>query len=267
MTKVKLEVDNVSKIFIMPRTKEQVVALEGVSFNVCDGEFVSIVGPSGCGKSTLLYIIAGLEETTKGAVFLDGKKISRPGADRGVCFQDYALFPWKTVKDNIVFGPRTRGVSSDERKKIATHYLSLMGLAGFQDKYPHELSGGMRQRVALARLLANDPEILLMDEPLASVDEQTRIILQEELLKIWGGQGSSELRKTVVYVTHSIEEAVFLSDRIFVMKARPGMVKETIRVQIPRPRTDKSRTSSEFVGTTSHVWSLIKEEVIKSMLL
>lgn len=253
---MKLVARDVSKKFIVTRTGEHVLALHGFSLEVVDGEFISIVGPSGCGKTTFLRLASGLERPTRGEILLDGRLIEGPGADRGLVFQAYALFPWKTVWQNIEFGPRMRGFLLEERRKIVRHFINLVGLDGSEDKYPHELSGGMQQRAALARTFANDPAVLLMDEPLAAVDAQTREMLQEELLRLW-----STVRKTVVYITHSIEESVFLSDRIVVMTKRPGRVKTIVPCPLPRPRTFETREADEFYRMCAMVSRLIREEL------
>jgi NitT/TauT family transport system ATP-binding protein len=213
----------------------EIVALDGLTLDIEPREFLTLLGPSGCGKSTLLNIIAGFETPDAGTVSLDGKRIERPGPDRGVVFQDYALFPWLTVQKNIEYGLREKGLGREERTAVAARFLALVGLTGFERRYPHELSGGMRQRVALTRVLAIDPEILLMDEPFAAVDAQTRSILQEELQRLW-----VQTSKTVVFVTHSVDEAIYLSDRVVVMTARPGTVKAIVPIGLPRPRDPTS---------------------------
>jgi NitT/TauT family transport system ATP-binding protein len=236
-----------------------------VSLSVDDGEFVSLVGPSGCGKSSLLRIVAGLEPQSAGTASFDGAAITGPSSRRGMVFQEYALPPWKTVRSNVELGLKFRGVRAAERRAIATRYIGLVGLTGFEDRYPHELSGGMRQRCALARTLANDAELLLMDEPFAALDAQTREIMQEELLRIWGEHLEPRDRKTVLFVTHSIDEAIFLSDRVVVLSARPGRIKETYADMLPRPRTDEVRSSPEFLKARDHLWRLVKDEAVKVM--
>lgn len=263
----KIEVNGVNKVFAINRNgnsangKQDLVALKEIDLAVERGEFLSVVGPSGCGKSTLLDIIAGLASPSSGSVYIDGRKIEGPALDRGIVFQGYALFPWRTVRGNIEFGLEIKnGASKKERSEIAQHYISLVGLDGFEDRYPHELSGGMKQRVAIARSLAYEPDVLLMDEPFAAVDAQTREILQAELLRIW-----EETRKTIIFVTHSIEEAVFLSDRVAIMTARPGKIKTAIDVPLPRPRENNDiRASCEFNQVRHAVWELLKEEVQRS---
>jgi NitT/TauT family transport system ATP-binding protein len=204
-------------------------AVEAVDLDVRDGEFLCVVGPSGCGKSTLIAAIAGFLKPAAGSIVMNGRAIREPGADRGVVFQEYALLPWKTVLDNVALGPKIRGVGRPERIEIARRFLDLVGLAQAADKYPHQLSGGMRQRAAVARTLANEPEIMLMDEPFAAIDAQNRMVLQEELLRLW-----ERLRLTVLFVTHSVEEAVFLGDRVVVMAPSPGRIETILDVEIPR---------------------------------
>src|SRR6266481_157849 len=246
-----LRLKDIGKVWYIERTQEQVVALGGINMDVEQGEFLVFVGPSGCGKSTLLQIIAGLEEPGSGTVDIsrsvDGQK------QTGMVFQEFALFPWRTVLENIVFGPEVRSVPRAEREVNAQKLIELVHLRGFEHRYPHELSGGMRQRVALARALANDPAILLFDEPLASLDAQTRKVLQAELVRIWG-----ETRKTFIYVTHSLEEAVLLGTRIVVMTARPGRIKQTVDVRADRPRHLSGRAEAELLDLVD---GLLREEV------
>jgi NitT/TauT family transport system ATP-binding protein len=231
------------------------VALQGVDLDLAPNSFTCLLGPSGCGKSTLLNLIAGFAEPSAGKVLVDGQPVHGPSADRGVVFQEYALFPWRTALDNVAFGPMLRGRSRAEQRDIARRYLALVGLAGHEDKYPGNLSGGMKQRVAIARALANDPSVLLMDEPFGALDAQTREVLQEELLSIW-----EQHRKTVVFVTHSISESIFLADRIVVMATRPGAIKEIIDLDLPRPR---DRSAPEFVALERHIKQLVRAEVQK----
>lgn len=236
-----------------------VIALHDVSLEVREGEFVCIVGPSGCGKTTLLRIIAGLQKPTVGTVEISRDDTKKPLT--AMVFQENSLLPWRTVRQNIGFGLEMRSVPSVERKQVVDHYLEKTGLERFANAYPHQLSGGMKQRVALGRAFANGAEVLLMDEPFAAADEQTKSVLQQELLRIWDGE-----RKTVVYVTHSIEEAISLSDRIIVMTARPGRIKSIVDVDFPRPRDIHAlRAEPRFGELTYQVWSLIKEEVSRSM--
>jgi NitT/TauT family transport system ATP-binding protein len=266
---LKLRLRDVSKEFVAPRTGQLTTAVTGVTLEVRNGEFICVVGPSGCGKSTVLNLIAGLDTPTAGTIEANGAPIRGPGADRGVMFQDYALMPWQTVHDNVGFGLRYgtpgEGLSSDEREKRIRHFIELVGLNGSEKKYPHQLSGGMRQRVALARLLANGPDILLMDEPLGALDAQTRLILQVELLRIWGETGTREQRKTAIFITHDIEEAVFLGDRVVVMSTHPGRVKAVIDVDLPRPRTERARADPRFGQLADQIWSLIRDEAYRAI--
>ncbi|MSP67028.1 MAG: ABC transporter ATP-binding protein [Alphaproteobacteria bacterium] len=260
---VKLEIAGVSKHY-PGHDGISVHALDGVSFGIEDGEFVSLLGPSGCGKSTLLHILAGFEAATAGRVVLDGRPISGPGADRGMVFQDYALFPWKTLIENVTFGLELRGMTRDERERIARDYIALVGLTGFENRFPHQLSGGMRQRCALARSVANSPEVLLMDEPLAAIDALTRNQLQEEILKVCAARDGVP-RKTVVYVTHSIDEAVFLSDRIVVMTPRPGRILQVLEVPFGYPRTDATRLDSRFSPLVAEIWQTLKVHMVQAI--
>jgi len=255
---LKLKIDNVSKVF--GDNENKVIALDRTSFEVKEGEFVTILGPSGCGKSTILRIIAGLTDTSSGNALLDGKKITSSGADRGMVFQSYTLFPWLTVQENIEFGLELKGMPQKERAKISHHYLDLIGLKGFENQYPKNLSGGMKQRVAIARALANDPEILLMDEPFGALDAQTRSIMQEILLNAW-----QESEKTILFVTHDVEEAIFLGDTIYVMTARPGRLKKRIPVPLERPRTFEMKNTPKFLEIKQELLNLIREESIKSI--
>jgi NitT/TauT family transport system ATP-binding protein len=218
------------------------------------GEFLVLVGPSGCGKSTLLDILAGLAHPTSGAVYIDGKQVTGPALDRGIVMQGYALFPWRTVRQNIEFGLEINKTPKGERKAISDRFITLVGLDGFADRFPHELSGGMKQRVAIARALAYDPEVLLMDEPFAAVDAQTRENLQDELLRIWEATG-----KTIIFVTHSIEEAAFLGDRVAVLTANPGTLREIVKIDLPRPRHNSDiRSSAEFGWIRHKIWELLQ---------
>jgi len=244
------------------------VAVDDFTLDVAEGEFLVIVGPSGCGKTTVLNMLAGLERPSAGSVMLDGVEITGPGPARGVMFQDYALFPWQTVRGNVGFGlrhgPAGAALSGDAREARVRSCIDLVGLNGSEDKYPHQLSGGMRQRVALARLLANEPDVLLMDEPLAALDAQTRLILQDELLRIWGQDRPAASRRTVVFITHAIDEAVFLADRVAVMTAHPGRLKALIDIPLARPRNDATRASAEFQALTQHIWGLIRDEAYRA---
>jgi NitT/TauT family transport system ATP-binding protein len=253
----KVEVQHVSKEFGDGDEREVVVALDDISFVFHAGEFVSLLGPSGCGKTTLLHIIAGFERATRGDVRVDGRPVRGPGADRGMVFQDYALFPWKTLLENVMFGPLIAGVPRPEAERRAREFIGLVGLGGFERRYPHELSGGMRQRCALARAVANNPDVLLMDEPLAAIDALTRNALQEEILKVCAGRDGAP-RKTVVYVTHSIEEAVFLSDRIVLMTPRPGRILDVVAVPFGPVRDDATRLHPEFSRLVGEIWQSLK---------
>jgi NitT/TauT family transport system ATP-binding protein len=247
----KISVLNIGKVF--SANGREVRALDDLSFEINSGEFFGIVGPSGCGKTTILNLIGGIEEPTRGSILIDGEKIDGPGRDRGMLFQEGALLPWRTARKNVEFGLEIKG--EGDRTEIAEKYLKLVGLEGFEESYPHELSGGMMQRVALARVLTFDPDIILMDEPFASVDALTREGLQNMVLKIW-----SETKKTVVFVSHSIDEVLYLSDRIAVMSKRPGRAKEVLDVNLPRPR-EGTRTSEEFATLRDGIWNTLKEEV------
>ncbi|MSQ54775.1 MAG: ABC transporter ATP-binding protein [Betaproteobacteria bacterium] len=257
---IKVDIDRLSKQYGEEGDAHFVHALDDVSFALEDGEFVSLLGPSGCGKTTLLHIVAGFEDATRGVVRVNGKPVSGPGADRGMVFQDYALFPWMTVIQNVTFGMRIKNVPTAECERIAREHIALVGLAGFEHRFPHQLSGGMRQRSALARSVANNPEVLLMDEPLAAIDALTRNALQEEILKVCDARDGRP-RTSVLYVTHSIEEAVFLSDRIVVMTPRPGRVLEVVRVPFDRPRNDATRLSPEFQRLAGEIWGTLKSHV------
>jgi NitT/TauT family transport system ATP-binding protein len=237
-----------------------VKALDRVDLDIADGEFLALLGPSGCGKSSLLNIIAGFERSSSGRIEVDGKSIDGPEPNRGVVFQEYALFPWLTVTGNIGFGPASRGFRASEIDKLVGRYVGLVGLQGFEQKYPHELSGGMRQRCALARCMANDPDIMLMDEPLAALDALTRVALQDELLRIWS-EASRERKKTVVYVTHSIDEAIFLSDRIIVMSPRPGRIRGEFAVPFARPRLPELRVHKDFHRLSDEIWLMLQAEM------
>ncbi|WP_456419479.1 ABC transporter ATP-binding protein [Methanocaldococcus infernus] len=251
----KLIIENVSKVFKLE--DKEVKALDNINLEIKENEFFTVMGPSGCGKTTLLRIIAGLEKPSSGKVLLDGKEVKGPGADRGVVFQQYTLMPWRTVLKNVTFGLELKGLPKEEREKIAKKFIELVGLKGFENAYPHQLSGGMQQRVAIARTLANNPEIVLMDEPFAALDAQTRAILQNELLKIW-----EKDKKTVFFVTHSIDEAIYLSDRVAIMTARPGRIKEIVEIDLERPR---DKNSVEFLKYRKKIVEILKEEVLKTI--
>lgn len=254
----KLQISQVGKVF--PTKGGQMVALDQTSFQVRDGEFVCILGPSGCGKSTILRIIAGLEVPTSGQVLLDGKEIKEPGPDRGMVFQAYTLYPWLTVEENISFGLKLKGIPAANYRETAQHYIELIGLKGFEKHYPIQLSGGMQQRVAIARALANDPEIMLMDEPFGALDAQTRTIMQEILMKAW-----EDSHKTILFVTHDVEEAVFLADTVYVMTARPGRLKKVTPITLPRPRDYSIKSTPEFLEIKAELLGLIREETLKAI--
>ncbi len=251
MSQAKLSIEHISKSFTEKKGGKVTHALLDFNLEVAAGEFVTIVGPSGCGKTTLLKIVAGLEIASEGAVYLDDHRVTVPGPERGLVFQDFALFPWRDVTGNIVFGPELLKVPAVERVKIAEHYIRLVGLSGNERKYPAELSGGMKQRVAIARALANNPEVLLMDEPFGSLDAQTRSQMQKELLYIW-----QENRKAVLFVTHSVEEAVYLSNRIVVLSESPGTIKQIYSIDLSYPR---SRSDHGFISLREKITGCISE--------
>ena len=233
-------------------------AVDNLNLEIEDNSFITLLGPSGCGKSTLLNIIAGLEKPTSGRVCVKGKEVVNPGSERGVIFQQYALFPWLTVKKNVKFGLKLRGVKEPELSAIADKYIRLVGLEEFGDSYPKELSGGMKQRVAIARAYAVNPEILLMDEPFGALDAQTRTQLQTELLETWEKE-----KKTCFFITHDVEEAIILAQRVVIMSARPGRVKEIVPVNIPYPRTQETKMTKEFLDLKVHVWGQVYREFLE----
>jgi NitT/TauT family transport system ATP-binding protein len=252
-----VEIERVAKTFRTAGRNgaSEVKALAEVSFSVRDNEFISIIGPSGCGKTTLLKMIDGLLPYDSGRILIDGKQVTAPGPDRAVVFQSFALLPWRTVLANVEFSLELRQLPKEQRTKTARDYLKRVGLSDFENHYPHELSGGMQQRAGLARALAVNPAILLMDEPFGAVDAQTRQLLQEELLELWQRE-----RKTVVFVTHSMDEAVYLSDRVVVMTPRPGKVAEVLEVPLPRPRAaEEVRRDPKFVDLTNYIWDVLKK--------
>lgn len=253
---VNIRMEGLLKVF--RQDKGEIVALKDFNLDMADGEFVCLLGPSGCGKTTVLRIVAGLETKSGGHVFVNGKEVSGAGPDRGVVFQEFALFPWRTVRRNIEFGLEIKNISAEEREAVSSKYIDLVNLEGFENVHPHQLSGGMKQRVGIARALANDPAVLLMDEPFGALDAQTRNLMQKELLRIW-----STTKKTVLFVTHSVDEAVFLADRIVLMTARPGKVKKAITVDLPRPR---ERTSADFISIRSAVLQVLDAEFEKTMM-
>jgi NitT/TauT family transport system ATP-binding protein len=266
MTIPKISVQHVSKQFTVRATADQpdahtLTALEDISLDIAEGEFLSLVGPSGSGKTTLLDLLAGLSTPTSGRVLVGGREITGPGLDRAVVFQQYALFPWRTARANVEFGLETLGLKRKQRAEKAIEFLELVGLAAFAHRYPHELSGGMKQRVAIARSLAYDPDILLMDEPFAALDAQTREQLQDELLRIWQATG-----KTIVFITHGIEEAVYLGQRVAVLSSRPGRLKQIVDIEIgDRAAAIEAqvdiRASEEFRRHRHEIWTLLRDEV------
>jgi NitT/TauT family transport system ATP-binding protein len=255
---VRVVIDDVSKTYADGRG-DPVPALADVSFTVEAEEFVALVGPSGCGKSTLLSIVAGLLAPTAGAVYLDGPADARP-TTTAMVFQEFALFPWRTAQRNVEFGLEEQGVPRAERARRARRYIELAGLAGFERRYPHELSGGMRQRVGIARALAVEPAVLLMDEPFSSLDAQTRWLMQEELLTIW-----EQTRKTILYVTHNIHEAVYLADRVIVLSRRPGRVLADVPIELKRPRAEAMMGEPAFIHAAERIWALIKTQAREAL--
>jgi len=248
-----LEVQGLYKIF--ESSQGDITALKDINFKTHRREFVCVIGPSGCGKSTLIRILAGLESPTQGQVLLDGKPKSEPGPDRGMVFQGYTLFPWLTIKKNVMFGLQMKGMANVDAESEAMQWVDLVGLSKFAESYPHQLSGGMKQRVAIARALANQPRILLMDEPFGALDPQTRLKMQTNLLEIW-----RNIDITVLFITHDLDEAIFLADRILVLKANPGEVEELIEVSVPRPRSPEQLLSPEFLATKKRLEELIHPE-------
>jgi ABC-type nitrate/sulfonate/bicarbonate transport system ATPase subunit len=251
-----LSIQGVSRIFSSPKGLST-QALTPVDFEVRENDFVTILGPSGCGKSTLLRIVAGLDQPTTGQVLLDGQTVQGPGADRGMVFQSYTLFPWLTVTQNIRFGLRERGMPEREQKERADFFIAKVGLRGFEQHFPKQLSGGMQQRTAIARALANDPKILLLDEPFGALDNQTRVLMQELLLGIW-----ESAQKTVLFVTHDIDEAIFMANRVAVFSARPGRIKTELPVNFPHPRHYTIKTSPEFMALKAQLTEEIRAEAM-----
>ena len=252
-----IDLQKVTVTFPQPKGGEEFRAVDGFDLKVEKGEFVTIVGPSGCGKSTLLSVVDGLIRPHSGQAVINGTVVTGPGTDRALVFQEFALLPWRTVVDNVMLGIELqKKFTKPQMKETVTRYIQMVGLQGFEDHYPHQLSGGMRQRVGLARALAVNPDILLMDEPFAALDAQTREIMSLELLRIW-----EQERKTVLFVTHGIDEAVYLADRVVVMSGRPGRVKEVIPVNLPRPRSLEIKDDSDFVHLRRHIWDLLQNEV------
>jgi NitT/TauT family transport system ATP-binding protein len=255
----KLEVTGLTKVYPGKDGGESTV-LDRIDLQIPAGQFVCIVGASGCGKTTFIKMIDGLTSVSAGTIKVDGKQVSGPGPERGFVFQNDSLFPWRTVRDNILFGLEMRGKPRAEALHESEEMIKLVGLVGFADHYPHELSGGMRQRVNLARALAVDPDILMMDEPFAALDAQTREIMQRELLKIW-----ERRKKTVLFITHQIDEAIYLADRVLVFGARPGRIKADIPIKFDRPRSLSLKRTPEFIALNDQIWNLIEEEVVRSM--
>ena len=252
-----LEVRALDKVF--RRGARTVQAIDRFSLDVHEGEFVAIVGPSGCGKSTFLHILGGFEPHSGGTMLLNGTPVKGPGPDRGMLFQEFALYPWRSVIGNVVWGLEVQGKPKAERMATAERYLKLVGLSAFRDAYPAELSGGMKQRVALARVLAFEPRILLMDEPFGALDAQTRELMQEELNAIW-----QQTRNTVLFVTHDIDEAIYLADRVVVFTARPGRIKDEVRIDLERPRRIDVKKSAAYMGYRNRVWDSLRDEVLKA---
>ena len=249
-----LSIRDLKKAF--PKKDGEMVAIDNFNLEVKEGEFICILGPSGCGKTTLLRIVAGLETATSGVMLLNDKPIVKPGSDRGMVFQEFALFPWRTVRKNVEFGLEIKKIPTNKRTEISQRYIDLVGLKGFENYHPHQLSGGMKQRVGIARALANEPMLLLMDEPFGALDAQTRNLMQKELLRIW-----QETKKTVIFITHSVDEACYLADRIVVMTSRPGTIKETFQITWGRPR---DRASMEFANLRKTILAELEREVFSS---
>ena len=252
---VKVHIDHVVKKF--NGRNGEMVALNGVDMDIHENEFICVVGPSGCGKSTLLNIIGGLETPTEGKVLVDGAEVTGPGPDRGIVFQQYALFPWLTVEKNVQFGLKLQGKSKEEAEELAHKYLKMVDLEGFAKAYHKELSGGMKQRVAIARAYAVNPKVLLMDEPFGALDAQTRTQLQQELLNTWEKE-----QKTCFFITHDVEEAIILAQRVVIMCARPGRVKEIVDIDIPYPRDQETKMSPRFLELKNHIWSQVYQEYL-----
>ena len=244
----RINIRGVSKQFFDIAQSQEILALQDIDLEVGHAEFLTIIGQSGCGKSTLLNVIAGFEQASAGSIEIDGKPVTRPGPDRGVVFQEYALFPWLTVYENIAFGLREQRIPMPERDTRVREQIEIVGLLGFEARYPHELSGGMRQRVAIARVLVTDPKSLLMDEPFAALDAQTRSLMQQELLAVW-----QRNQRSVIFITHNIEEAIFLGDRVMVMTPRPGRIKGIVPIDLPRPREVTSTEFNEYRRKVTHL--------------
>lgn len=253
---IKLKIDNVRKVF--DTRNGEMIALNGVSLDIKENEFICVVGPSGCGKSTLLNIIAGLSEPTSGKVYCDGKEVTGTGTERGVVFQQYALFPWMTVKKNVMFGLNLKGIKGKEAEDIAMKYIKMVQLEDFVNHYPKELSGGMKQRVAIARAYAVNPSVLLMDEPFGDLDAQTRTQLQTELLETWEKE-----QKTCFFITHDVDEAIILAQKVIIMSARPGRIKEIVNIDIPYPRTQETKMTPRFLELKNHIWGQVYQEYLE----
>jgi NitT/TauT family transport system ATP-binding protein len=254
--KLKLKIDQVRKTF--ESRNGEVVALNGISLDIMENEFITVVGPSGCGKSTLLNIIAGLEKPTSGKVYCDDREIVGTGVDRGVVFQQYALFPWLTVRGNVEFGLNLQGMKGTEVSEIAMKYIKMVDLDDFVNHYPKELSGGMKQRVAIARAYAANPSVLLMDEPFGALDAQTRTQLQEELLHTWEKE-----QKTCFFITHDVDEAIILGQKVVIMSARPGRIKEIVDIPIPYPRNQETKLSQTYLEVKNYIWSQVYKEYLE----
>lgn len=253
---VKVKIENVVKKY--NTRKGEMIALNGVNLDIKENEFICVVGPSGCGKSTLLNIIAGLHEPTSGRVLVDGKEVDGPGPERGVVFQQYALFPWLTVLKNVEFGLKLKGITGEQAEAEAMKYIKMVQLEQFVNSYPKELSGGMKQRVAIARAYAVNPEVLLMDEPFGALDAQTRTQLQSELLETWEKE-----KKTCFFITHDVDEAIILAQKVIIMSARPGRIKEIVDINIPYPRTQETKMTPEFLELKNHIWSQVYQEYLE----
>lgn len=253
---IKVHIENVKKTY--QGRNGEIVALNGVSLDIMENEFITVVGPSGCGKSTILNIMAGLLEPTSGKIICNGQEVHGTGPDRGVVFQQYALFPWLTVKKNVLFSLKMKGIKGQEAEDIAMKYIRMVDLEKFANHYPKELSGGMKQRVAIARAYAANPEILLMDEPFGALDAQTRTQLQQELLETWEKE-----RKTCFFITHDVDEALILGQRVVIMSARPGRIKDIIEVDIPYPRDQATKMSPRFLELKNNIWSQVYQEYLE----
>lgn len=253
---IKVHIENVKKTY--STRNGEVVALNGINLDIMDNEFVTVVGPSGCGKSTILNIMAGLLEPTSGRIICNGEEVHGTGPDRGVVFQQYALFPWLTVKKNVLFPLKMKGIKGEEAEEIAMKYIKMVDLEKFCNHYPKELSGGMKQRVAIARAYAANPEVLLMDEPFGALDAQTRTQLQQELLETWERE-----RKTCFFITHDVDEALILGQRVVIMSARPGRIKDIVEVDIPYPRDQETKMSPRFLELKNKIWSQVYQEYLE----